>query len=311
MSNTCWLSKLYNSVMELRQLEYFVRVSEEANFTRAAQQLHVAQPVVSTQIQRLERELGQPLLDRSKRTVRLTSAGAAALPHARAALVAALNVQHAVDETAQLVRGTINIGTVASQSVDIAALITQFHIRYPSVGITLRVSDSDGLVDALRRAELDLALIAVGSDEQPEGIAIKTVSDEAIVAVVARTHPWSRQSAVAVEAMQDMPLIALPQGTEVRRQLEHACRRAGFVPHVAFEVSTPGMMADLCALGLGVGIMRQSLAHDRVDLHSLSIVPEFRARLAMAWRAVGPVSPAARILTDMAQRIAQAPELRA
>ena len=184
--------------MELRQLEYFVQVSEEANFTRAAQRLHVAQPVVSTQIQRLERELGQPLLDRSQRAVRLTAAGAAALPHAKAALAAALDVQRAVEETAQLVRGTINIGTVASHSVDIAALIAHFHTRYPAVEITLRTSDSNGLVDALRRAQLDLALIAVGSDEKPEGIALKTVSDEAIVAVVAQTHAWSVQSAVAV-----------------------------------------------------------------------------------------------------------------
>jgi DNA-binding transcriptional LysR family regulator len=294
--------------MELRQLEYFVRVSEEENFTRAAQQLHVAQPGVSLQIQRLERELGQPLLDRSQRAVRLTAAGAAALPHAKAALAAALDVQRAVDETAQLVRGTINIGTVASHSIDVAALIAQFHLRYPAVEITLCTSDSDGLVDALRGARLDLALIAVGSDEQPDGIAIRTVSDEAIVAVVARTHAWSVQSAVAVEALQDVPLIALPQGTEIRRQLEHACARAGFVPHVAFEVSTPEAMADLCALGLGVAIMRQSLARDRVDLHALSIVPGFRARLAVAWRGVGPVSPAARILADMAPQFTRAPE---
>ena len=74
--------------MELRQLEYFVHVSELGNFTRAAQVLNVAQPSVSTQIQQLERELGQPLLDRSQRVVALTAAGEAALPHAQAALAA-------------------------------------------------------------------------------------------------------------------------------------------------------------------------------------------------------------------------------
>ena len=74
--------------MELRQLEYFVAVAEEANFTRAAERIRVAQPAVSVQIQRLEREVGQPLLDRSRRAVRLTAAGEAALPYARAALAA-------------------------------------------------------------------------------------------------------------------------------------------------------------------------------------------------------------------------------
>jgi DNA-binding transcriptional LysR family regulator len=71
--------------MELRQLEYFVTVAEEANFTRAAAKLQVAQPGVSAQIRRLERDLGQELLDRSGRSVRLTEVGAAVLPYARAA----------------------------------------------------------------------------------------------------------------------------------------------------------------------------------------------------------------------------------
>src|SRR3954468_18993450 len=113
--------------MELRQLEYFVAVAEEANFTRAAQRIHVAQPAVSAQIQRLERELGQPLLDRSRRAVRLTAAGVAALPHAKAALAAALHVKRAVDETTQLVRGAVRIGTVPSHGVDVPTLIAQFH----------------------------------------------------------------------------------------------------------------------------------------------------------------------------------------
>jgi DNA-binding transcriptional LysR family regulator len=72
--------------MELRQLEYFVAVAEEASFTRAAERVHVAQPGVSAQIRRLERELGHDLLDRSGRTVTLTDVGAAVLPLARAAL---------------------------------------------------------------------------------------------------------------------------------------------------------------------------------------------------------------------------------
>ncbi|HEX6445096.1 MAG TPA: LysR family transcriptional regulator, partial [Streptosporangiales bacterium] len=89
--------------MELRQLRYLVTVAEEANFTRAAARLHVAQPGVSAQVRRLERELGQELLDRSGRTVRLTEVGEAVLPYARAALSAVDGARRAVDELSGLV----------------------------------------------------------------------------------------------------------------------------------------------------------------------------------------------------------------
>src|SRR6478735_9102003 len=129
--------------MELRQLEYFVAVAEAANFTRAAERVHVAQPAVSAQIQRLERELGQQLLDRSRRAVRLTAAGEAALPYARAVLAAVAGMHVAVDELTALVRGTVTIGTVTSHNVDMPALLADFHADHPNVEITLSTDSSD------------------------------------------------------------------------------------------------------------------------------------------------------------------------
>src|SRR2546430_10553165 len=116
--------------MELRQLEYFVTVAEEANFTRAAVRLHVAQPGVSAQVRGLERELGEELLDRSGRTVRLTEVGAAVLPYARAALGAVAGAHDVVAEFTGLVRGHVNVGMVTSVStheLDLVGLLAGFH----------------------------------------------------------------------------------------------------------------------------------------------------------------------------------------
>src|SRR6478672_6107487 len=166
--------------MELRQLEYFVAVAEEANFTRAAERIHVAQPAVSAQ--RLERELGQPLLDRSRRTVRLTAAGEAALPYARAALAAVADIHVAVEELTQLVRGTVAIGTVTSHSVDMPLLLADFHADHPEVEITLSTDSSDTLIEMVCTGRLDAAIVSVGPGERPEGLDVEVVTDEAIAA---------------------------------------------------------------------------------------------------------------------------------
>ena len=289
--------------MELRQLEYLVAVAEEANFTRAAERIHVAQPAVSAQIQRLERELGKTLLDRSRRVVRLTAAGEAVLPYARAALAALNDMRVAVDEVGQLVRGTVTIGTVYSHSVDIPRLLADFHADHPNVEITLGTDSSDNLIENVRAGELDMAIVSVGPDEQPEGLGVEVVTDEAIQAVVHRADPLAKRTKIRLAELDDRALIALPVGAGIRHQFDRACARAGVTPRIAFEASTPLALADLAERGLGVAIVPASVPRGRAGLHALAIVPEMRGRLVLAWRSAGPISPAARVLIDRARRL--------
>ena len=154
--------------MELRQLEYFVAVAEEANFTRAAARVHISQSGVSAQVRQLERELGQVLLDRSGRSVRLTEVGTAVLPFARAALEAAGNARLAVDQLAGLVRGQVEVGMVSGCSLPIVSeLLAEFHGRYPGVDIALSEDASDRLLQRLRDGRLDLALIGSAGEPTP------------------------------------------------------------------------------------------------------------------------------------------------
>jgi DNA-binding transcriptional LysR family regulator len=289
--------------MELRQLEYFVAVAEEANFTRAAERIHVAQPAVSAQIQRLERELGQPLLDRSRRAVRLTAVGEAALPYARAALAAVSYMHVAVDELAQLVRGAVTIGTVTSHSADIPGLLADFHADHPDVEITLSTDSSDALIEKVRTGQLDAAIVSVGPDERPEGLEVEVVTDEAIEAVVCPSDKLATRKSIRLSDLADRPLIALPVGAGIRHQFDAACAQAGVTPRIAFEASTPLSLADLAERGLGVAIVPASVSRGRDGLHALAIVPQLRGRLVLAWRSGGPMSPAARVLVDKARRL--------
>ncbi|KAA9166345.1 LysR family transcriptional regulator [Amycolatopsis acidicola] len=289
--------------MELRQLEYFVTVAEEANFTRAAEKVHVAQPGVSAQIRRLERELGQELLDRSGRTVRLTEAGAAVLPYARAALAAVDGARRTVEELTGLVRGHVAVGMVTSHNVDLPGLLAEFHDDHPGVEITLTEGNSDQLVAGLRDGSLDAALLALGAERLPE-LEILVVVEESITAAVSRGHELAERDSVPLTGLRDRPLISLPSGSGIRSHLDHACAAAGFRPRIAFEAGAPPMLAKLAARGLGVAILPDSIARSSPELHPLTITrPKLRGGLALAWRGTGPNSPAARALIERARRM--------
>jgi len=282
-----------------------VAVAEEGTFTGAAAQVHVAQPGVSAQIRRLERELGHALLDRSGRTVRLTAVGAAVLPYARAALDAVAGARLAVDELAGLMRGRVAVGMVTScASVDLPNLLADFHHHHPAVEITLSEANSDRLIDALQDGRLDLALVGLATT-LPPGIATQVVADEPLVAAVSHGDPLAARTTITLDALQQRALISLPRGTGLRSCLDDACAAAGVHPHIAFEASNPDVLVHLAAQGLGVAILPASIANAHLtELHAIAVTrPRLRGRLALAWRADGPINPAARALIGHARHM--------
>lgn len=283
--------------MELRQLEYFVAVAEEGSFTRAAEKVHVAQPGVSAQIRRLERELGEDLLERTSRSVRLTDVGAAVLPYARAALAAVDGARLAVGELTGLLRGHVAVGTVTSHNVDLPGLLAAFHTDHPAVEITLAEAASDELLDDVRAGTLDAAIVSIGR-RVPDGVGVEVITDQAVVAAVAHDHELAAHRSITLDTLRGRPLISLPPGTGLRARLDEACAAAGFAPRIAFEASDPEVLAQLAAHGLGAALLPGEFAAARADrLHSLAITrPSLRGRLVFAWRAAGPASPAGRAL---------------
>jgi DNA-binding transcriptional LysR family regulator len=294
--------------MELHQLEYFVAVAEEASFTKAASRVHVAQPGVSAQVRRLESELGQRLLDRSGRSVRLTEAGSAVLPFARAALDAVARARLAVDELAGLVRGQVTVGMVSGCALPVLAeLLARFHRTYPGVAITLTEDNSDRLVEMLSDGRLDLALIGSAGEDRGQKANTVVLIDEELVAAVAPGHPLADAGPVTVSALRDVPLVSLPRGTGVRAALDAACAAAGFEPRIVFEASALPMVVQLAAQGLGLGVVPASVANAPRAENSLVIVPiahpPVRSRLELAWPGEPSANPAARVLIEQARAL--------
>ncbi|MET9957347.1 LysR family transcriptional regulator [Streptomyces sp. NPDC006339] len=296
--------------MDIRQLRYFVTVAEEANFTRAAARLHLAQPGVSAQVRRLEKELGHPLLDRSGRSVTLTEVGEAVLPYARAALTAVEAVRQTAEEFTGLLRGRVAIGLVAGAAAaahefDLAAVLAGFHEDHPRVEIALTEDTSERMLVALDRGELDIAVIGLADEEPPPGVSVQVLVDEPLVAAMAPDDgaltPPDRTS-IPLAELRDRPLISLPRGTGLRGVLDRACAQAGFRPRIAFEAAAPLFLAQLAARGLGVAVVPALPAHTvaGLGLRTLAITdPHLRGRVALAWRSTGPPSPASTVVLNL------------
>lgn len=281
--------------MELRQLEYFVAVAEEASFTRAAARLYVTQPGVSSQVRRLEKELGQELLDRTGPAVRLTEVGTAVLAAARAALDGVTSVRATVDEFTGLIRGRVSVGMVRSCSLlDLPPLLAAFHAEHPHVSVTLSEANSDVLLEELRTGRLDAAVVALAG-EDPPGVVLHVLADEPLVAAVGEDDPLAGHRSVPLDALRHRSLICLPRGTGMRTCLENAFRAEGWEPRVAFEASDPHVLARLAARSLGPAVLPGSLVAEHPQLRAVAVTsPLLRGRMALAWRREGPPGPAAR-----------------
>ena len=287
--------------MELRQLEYFVAVAEEANFTRAAARVHVSQSGISAQIRQLENDLGAPLFDRSTRVAALTVAGEAALAHARAALAAARAVRDAVDDINQLVRGRLEVGMVTACTVTpLFDALSSFHRAHPGIDVSLREDNSDRLVDDVRAGAVDLALVGVAGAE-PAGLHSFTVVRERLVAAVPGNHPLAQLSSVTLADVCAHPLVTLPPGTGIRTVLDRGCADLNCRASIALQASAPDAVSDLATRGLGVAILSESMATSYPDLASRVIADvDVEAVLALVWRP--EISPALRELLSFTKR---------
>ncbi|MET8689535.1 LysR family transcriptional regulator [Streptomyces sp. NPDC004732] len=288
--------------MEIRQLEYFVAVVEDGNFTRAAARVHVTQPGVSAQIRRLERELGYELLDRSGRTVRPTAVGEALLPYAKAALAAIRNARLAVDQVAGLLRGQVNVGMVTVvASLDVPGMLAEFQAEHPTVEVALRQGSTDDLVDALKDGELDMAFLGMAV-EPPSFLRTEVILADPLVAVLRADDEYAERDSLLLKELASRQLISLPSDSGTRRQLDSSLATAGIDAPIAFAASDPQVLVDMAARGFGVAILPRGAVRSAGD--DLRLIPfrdpDMHGRLYLAWPDDRTIDPAAQAVIQHA-----------
>ena len=272
--------------MELRQLEYLVAVAEEANFTRAAQRVHISQSGVSAQIRQLEHDLGATLIDRSGRTATLTQAGKAAVSYANQMLAAAAALRQSVADVTGLLSGRLTVGMVTACTITgLFDALAAFHGAHPGVAVTLLEDNSATLTEHVRSGAVDIALIgAAGSP--PPGLGALPIVSERLVAATQKTHFLSERSRLTLADLAGCPLICLPEGTGIRTVFDQARTAAGVPLDVALEASAPAAVADLAARGLGVAILSETIAAAAAGRLHAAVLDDvvMPALLALIWK---------------------------
>ncbi len=274
------------------QLNYFVAIAEHGTLTRAAAALHLSQPSLTTQLHRLERDLGVELFERLPRGVRLTTAGTALLPVVRRALADVDQVRRLANELTRPDGGTLRVGATPSLAgAFLPSALIAFHETHPRVALEFVEAGSEDLVARLERDEIDLALIILPVPHH----AVRTVplADEDVVLAVGRGHRLATRETIGVTDLVDVPLVVPRHGYTIRTTLFAACRRAGFEPVIACDGGELSGVVALVARGLGAAVIPSSVATHHPDLHTIGIEsPGFVRTIGLA-RRIGAIGPPA------------------
>ena len=279
--------------MDLRHLRYFLAVADQLSFSRAAQRLNIAQPPLSQQIQRLERELGVILFTRTHRRVELTSAGRAILDCARRAVAQADQVTQLARQVAHGEAGVLRLGFSSAALYThlpaiLPAILRAFRGRYPQVILNLFERSSEQQVAMLADGALDAAVVRLPIENAPRPLAVKSLLREPLVLAIPRRHQLANRARVPIRALNSEPLIIFPRHVApgLYDQIAGLCRDAGFAPNVAQEAAEIATMVSLVSVGLGAAIVPNSVRNlQRAMVRYRELVPTAMTELAFAYEA--------------------------
>lgn len=291
-------------MIDVRQIRYFLAVAEELHFAKAADRLGVAQSRLSTQIQRLEQDLGVMLLNRNKRKpVSLTDAGH--LFHAEAA--AALRHIERADQVGRLaargLAGVIRVGYVASgvSSGLLSMMLSEFRKSHEMVRLEVMPMETPRQLEALSDGQIDVGIVRPRR-LYPAGVITKVVQTERLLAAMTESHPLARQGAVSARALADQSFI-VPQFAEEEgfgSALSALGKAGGFTPHLEYCVQDFITAICLASAGYGVAIVPESMRNFSQPGVIYKQIADFRLSvdLALAYRH-REVSPAVRAFAKL------------
>jgi LysR family transcriptional regulator, nitrogen assimilation regulatory protein len=294
--------------VDLKQLEYFVRVAELGSFTRAAVALDVAQPALSRQVRLLEVELRQNLLTRNGRGAAPTEAGQLLLEHGRGILHQVERAREELGRVRGALAGRVAIGLPPSVAKALAvSLVREFRRRMPEATVSISEGLSLGMQESLAQGRLDIALLYNAS--ALPGIELSPLLEESLFLVQASNgRTPSRPRAIALRDVAALPLIIPSRPNAIRMLVEGEMAMLGVRPQVALEIDGVAAILDLVEDGAGSAVLTRNAVATSARPQAFTLrpigSPALRSKLLLAMSSQRPATLTQKAMQQLIQEAA-------
>lgn len=286
--------------MELKQLEYFMTLSKELHFTRAAEKLGITQPALSQQIRLLEHEVGMPLFDRVGKKTILTDAGRALLHHSYNVFHELSQARAVISELQGLRRGTLKIGALLTVvNYLLPPTVIGFHNNYPNVELSVLGLRTGDIYNGLLHNELDLGIVFLPMEH--EDLETIPLYKENLSLAVAVDHPLAEAPFVSLDILKEVPSVLLPNTYFLRQVINEQCRSFAFTPQPVLEMTTMESIITMVGKGVGVTILPKGYLDYINDPHIRTIPlqnPVLTTQIGLVYRKNKHLCAASRVFME-------------
>jgi len=296
--------------MNLRDLKYLVALADHRHFGKAAAACFVSQPTLSTQIRKLEDELGLPLVERAPRKVMLTPAGVEAAARARTIVAEVEQMKEAARRSRDPEAGTVRLGIFPTLGPYLLPhVIPNIRERFPQLELLLVEEKSDELLTRLREGKLDAALLALPLDD--DQLHAEFLFEEPFLLAVSQQHPLARRQHLDVQELSSQKLLLLEDGHCLRDQALAVCRLFGANEKSEFRATSLETLRQMVAADVGITLLPTLSVKppvprsDNIRLLDFSGDDRPSRRIAMAWRRSSAMTG---FLEQLAQQFKRLPQ---
>ncbi|MCS7463158.1 LysR family transcriptional regulator [Paenibacillus doosanensis] len=290
--------------MDLKQLEYIVKIAEENNITRAAEKLFITQSALNQQLLKLEKELGAPLFVRSRNNWHLTEAGEIYVDHAKRIMRLKKDAYSRIKDIIGAKEGKLTIGLTPERGTDMfAAIYPAFYKLYPHVKIEPLEMPVKQQQLEISRGQLDIGFLTLQDFQKTDDCYIP-IGCEPIILAVPQAHPLAHKGGKLGEALPPIPLSALAadsfaimqQGSTLREIYDRLTAEEGVEPNILLESRSCRTLFEMVAEGICCSVIPMSYAKPDAGVSFFALSPNPVWEVAASYKKGSYLSLAAREL---------------